>query len=101
MSYKPKLSKGYSSYGADMGRRNVLPDDTDAPIKLHMQRLKWVDGDYDAGGAYWGNGRNGENIYWAHGEDAENQVELFVRASSRSGAKQLIRVTLPNARFYR
>ena len=26
------------------------------PEKLHLQRLRWVDGDYDTGGAYWGSG---------------------------------------------
>ena len=38
-----KLSKGYSSRGADMGRRDICPDDVDLPIKLRMKRLKWVE----------------------------------------------------------
>lgn len=54
---KLKLKQGCSLIGAQMGRRNELPDDVSAPIKLQMERLRWIDGDYDHGGAYWG--RNG------------------------------------------
>lgn len=93
---KLKLTNACSSRGADMGRPNLLPDDCNAAIKLHLERLKWVDGDYDAGGAYWGNG-SGESIYcgWADG------VRVFVRAEDHDAAKAKVRAFLPAAKFYR
>jgi hypothetical protein len=83
-------------YGAPMGRRNELPDDCEAPVKLNMVRLRWYDGDYDQGGAYWGNS-GGTSIYWA----TSGTIKIFVRAASRDVAKNKVRHTLPNARFYR
>ena len=93
---KLKLTNACSSRGADMGRPNLLPDDCNAAIKLHLERLKWVDGDYDEKGCYWG--RNyGDFIYcgWADG------VQVFVRAISHFAAKTAVRVILPAAKFYR
>jgi hypothetical protein len=92
---KLKLAKAYSQYGADMGRRNVLPDDRKAAIKLHLERLKWVDGDYDQGGAYWGGGSN-DFIYCAYTDG----VQYFVRASNRIAAKELVRVYFTTAKFF-
>ena len=82
--------------GAMMGRRNTLPQDNKAPIKLRMEKLKWVDGDYDAGGAYWGNSGTGD-IYcaWATG------VQIFVRATSRAKAKLKVRGIHSNTTFFR
>lgn len=97
---KLTLPKGYSQYGAQMGRPDQMPVNQNAPIKLQMERLKWVDGDYDQSGAYWGGG-NGDWIYCAHGEDAEVAVKVFVRAVSREHAKTLVRKSLPFASFYR
>ena len=95
-----KLPNVFSKYGAPMGRRNSLPDDTDLPIKLRMIRLKWVDGDYDEGGAYWGyNGCN--SVYWANGDGPDENHDVFVRAMNRRDAKAAVREILPNARFYR
>jgi hypothetical protein len=93
------LPNGSSKYGAQHGRQNVLPDNPGQPIKLHMERLRWVDWDYDQWGAYWGSGP-GDHIYCAYGEDEENQVYVFVRARSRFGAKRAVRESLPNAKFY-
>lgn len=94
------LEKGYSARGAQMGRRDELPDDPEQPIKLQMERLRWVDRDYDQGGAYWG--QNGCNhVYCAFGEDGQKQVRVFARAMNRTDAKKLVREKLPNARFYR
>lgn len=70
--------KGCSRYGAQMGRRNIIGE----PQKLHLQRIDYVDGDYDAGGAYWGSG--GGPLYCAFSKD-ETTI-IFVRASSRKNA---------------
>lgn len=92
--------------GACMGRSNTLPPTpkTDAP-KLRLVRLKWVDGDYDEGGAYWGNTR-GTWIYRAVAVlpvDAQKwfgHVEIFVRATGRTHAKIFVREIVPNATFF-
>ncbi len=94
------LRSGCSTRGADMGRISILPEDLAAPIRLSLVRLRWVDGDYDPGGAYWGR-RPGEWIYRAVGDDAAGVVEIFARAQSRAEAKGKIRALVPGARFYR
>jgi len=81
--------------GAQMGRPNILPQDIKAAIKLQMVRLKWIDGDFDAGGAYFGGGR-GDFIYCAYAAG----VQIFVRSANRNDAKAEIRAFLPNARFF-
>jgi hypothetical protein len=93
---KLKLTNACSSRGADMGRPNLLPDDCNAAIKLHLERLRWVDGDYDAGSAYWGGG-SGDSIYCGHTVG----VQVFVRAKNHNAAKAEVRTTLPAAKFYR
>jgi len=82
--------------GSQMGRRNILPPDVTAPIKLQMERLKWVGYDYDQGGAYWGR-TNGDFIFCAWKDDAQ----VFVQAKNRTQAKQLVREHFPKAKFYR
>lgn len=89
-----------------MGRRNSVPPDrfTIAP-KMRLVRLRWVSGDYDQGGAYWGNS-GGTSIYQARGENplaAEPQdeiCEVFVRASNRAAAKVAVREFFPKATFH-
>ena len=95
-----KLPNASSPRGAAMGRPNILPTNRGVNIKLRMERLRWVDGDYDSGGAYWGGGRG--FIYCAQGErDGEDlAVEVFTRAGTRAEAKANVREILPNARFY-
>lgn len=85
-----------------MGRADTLPDDPAAPVRLSLVRLRWVDGDYDAGGAYWG-GVPGTWIFRAIGDadDGETVAELYVRASSRAEAKARILRRVPGATFYR
>jgi len=75
-----KLSKGYSSWGAQMGRQNM-------PVsgKCHLQRMRMYDGAYDCEGAYWG---CGEPLYVC--QDAEMN-QFFIRAKHRSDAKELVR----------
>lgn len=95
--------------GSQMGRRNRLPDDTSEPCKLHIQRLKLVDGGcYDQGGAYWGAPENLYLAFTAHMVysptlnrfEAIPNLQVYLRASSRHEAKQKVRATLPNAIFY-
>jgi len=92
-----KLSKVSSKYGAPMGRWNTLPENQSLSCKLHLEKLRWVDGDYDQGGAYWG---HGTDIYRAYGDVGEVATEVFVRAANREEAKTLVRDHLPAARFY-
>lgn len=85
---KRKLEKLSCKHGSPMGRANHIPEDIETYLltgKLHLVRLKWVDGDYDEGGAYWGN--SGDYIYWAYGETATEQIDIFVRATDRNDAK--------------
>lgn len=100
----PTLQKGYDQRGASMGRPNTLPEiPTQYPVKLHMYALRWVDGDYDEGGAYWGH-VHGDHIYRAYGETSHlENVEVFVRAKSRDEAKeQIARLLAPTpVKFYR
>ena len=70
-----------SSRGAQMGRRNIVGD---TPTKLHLQAVDFIDGDYDAGGAYWG--YNGVTRLWcAFSKDGTTRV--FTRALKRHEAK--------------
>lgn len=101
---KPWLEEG-ATYGYDekgnrhcrgsmMGRRIILPDDPEASIKLRMEHLRFVDGCYDQGGAYWGAPCD---LYCAYGEEG---VQVFVRAINRQGAKNKVRESIPGARFF-
>jgi hypothetical protein len=86
-----------------MGRADFLPDDPNQPIRLSVVRLRFVDGDYDQGGAYWGNS-GGTYIYRAVGDSpgsVDPVVELYVRARSRLEARALIAASIPGAKFYR
>lgn len=94
-----KLSNGSSPWGAQMGRRNQISE-PHYPVKFHLRQLRWVDGDYDQGGAYWGNS-GGTSIYHAWGDGAEFEQEVFARATNRYEAKQEILRLFPNAKFYR
>ncbi len=109
MLSKLTLPSGSSARGADMGRPSLYPEDRNAPIKLQMERLRWVDGDYDQRGAYWG-GNAGKSygeythIYCAFVGDGVSldhpSIRIFVRAKDRTDAKKQIRQQLPKARFY-
>lgn len=113
MKSKLVLPHGSSKYGAQMGRRNVLLADLgdiyadpEAKVKLRMERLRWVSGDYDQWGAYWGGGaqRDAEgNYYRDYIYCAWNEagVRVFVRARNRDDAKALVLEELPGATFYR
>lgn len=86
-----------SAAGAPMGRANSIID-TDFPVAFEFERLRWVDGDYDEGGAYWGY-ENGTHIYRFSGESEEWVEQVFVRAASLEQAKNEVLKSYPNARF--
>ncbi len=98
-----KLPNASSRYGASMGRSNYIPLDNASVKKLHLIKLQWIDGDYDNGGAYWGNS-GGTNIYWAYENSKESDndsiAEIFIRAKSRKDAREQVIATFPNAKFY-
>lgn len=94
----PKLSIGYSQYGADMGRRKSTPDDRQERIRFRLVRMYLDSGGYDEGGAYWG---HGDPLYRAFGEGPVGVNELFVRGKTRDEAKAKIREYFPNASFWR
>lgn len=117
---KLKLPKGTTGFfnernewictGSQMGRRNVLPDNANTPCKLHLQRLKLMDGGcYDSGGAYWGAPQTMWIAFTAHHVYSPIQaktelipnLQVYVRADHRGQAKQKVRKELPQARFYR
>ena len=77
------------TYGAPMGRRNVLPS---GKVKLRLCRAIWTDGGYDQGGAYFGatplfdddgNLSKYDYIYCAYNISG---VRIYVRASTRREA---------------
>jgi hypothetical protein len=82
-------------YGAPMGRQQWC-ESPDA--KVHLFRVRFVDWDYDDGGAYWG-GFSSPPLYCARDEDGG--VQLFRRAENREDAKAQLRVVHPSLRFYR
>ncbi len=112
---KPRLvlESGVTNRGARYGRPNILPANENQDIKLRMEKLRWVDGDYDQFGAYWGR-TSGKNIFCAYSEEKVmwrsnwdssiqsevRRVEIFVAAPNRAEAKKEIRSILPKARFY-
>ena len=93
MTTLPNVS---SKYGAPMGRSDSYPDDRNAAIALEIERLIWVDGDYDQGGCYWGH-VEGDYIWRFTGSDGENRVEVFIRARTEAEALAKLGEDLPNA----
>jgi len=85
--------------GSTMGRRSWRGRDSETPVKCYLKKLKWVDGDYDEQGAYWGY-TPGTNIYWANFDIGDTNEDIFVRASSRDDAKAQVRARLPKATFF-
>ena len=88
-----------SPRGAPMGRSNTVTD-ADFPVKFRLERMRLVDGDYDNGGAYWG-GYPSDPMWVAWGMAEDEEQELFVRAKTRDEAKEFVKETFINARFWR
>lgn len=80
-----------SKYGAPMGRSPY----TTPTGKVHLERVRFYDGDYDKGGAYWGSG--GSALYCAWNESGA----LYVRALNRNAAKALLLTSYRNLKFFR
>lgn len=89
---KPFQAPVGSKYGAPMGRHDKILGD---PVKLHLQRVRFVDGDYDEGGAYWGGG--GKPLYCAW----NTYFCVFRRAHDRAHAKVLITQEFCDVTFLR
>lgn len=80
-------TKGCSARGARMGRASDLPNDCKGTLDIRRVHL---DGDYDAGGAYWGGGQGTLPLFCVF--DADNRVS-YVRATDIDAAK----ATFPGA----
>lgn len=80
-------TKGYSQYGASMGRRSDLPQDTDDRLEIH--RVPIDQGGYDSGGAYWGLGKP---LFCVSDEEGRTS---YLRARDAADAKR----EFPNARW--
>lgn len=91
--------------GSQMGRANRIPSGAiEQPVKMRLQRLPFVGGDYDRWGAYWG----GPATVWISESadvvefgDSLQTVQIFVRADCRTEARQKVTEMIPTARFYR
>ena len=82
----------------DRGDRGPRDDN----YKFHLQRIIFVDGDYDKAGTYWGGGRGTEPLYgFMCCDDEDGLVRGFVRAWNRADAKTKVKSEYPNARFYK
>lgn len=64
--------------------------------KVHLRFVRFVDGDYDQGGAYWGGG--GSPLFCAWDEEGR---EVYLRAASREAAKDKLLSKNPALKFYR
>ena len=103
MSMRLKLEYIPAKYGAQMGRPNHLPVNQNERIKLHLEKIPMVDGDYDSGSVYWGK-VDGLDMYvaWRDLNPTVNQaVRVYVKTASRRAAKAEVRELLPFAAFYR
>ncbi len=84
--------KGYSQYGASMGRRSS----GELCGKISLQRVRLDSGGYDKGGAYWG---TGTPLWYAEDQDGNNK---YFRAPTREAAKdKLIKECKGITSFYR
>lgn len=89
---RPELTKGYSQYGAQVGRGSDKGDEESR--KMYLRAIGPDSGGYDEQGAYWG---SGPAVYWA----TDGEVDYFTRQYSREDAKEAVLEEFPNARFFR
>jgi len=96
---KLKADNAVTQRGVAMGRAAWgLEEHRNRPIMMYVQRVKFVNGDYDLGGAYWG-GHPSEPLFCAWAENVDARV--FVRAKNRSLAKRKVKKHFVNAKFFR
>lgn len=84
-------NKGYSERGASMGRWSQTEG---KPECLYLQRMRFVDGAYDTGGAYWGGGNPMWCAFSPDTTDNEFTIRVFTRAANREEAKANVLATL-------
>lgn len=86
-----------NKYGANKGRRN---QNEGKPEPLYLQRVRFVDGDYDTGGAYWG---GGFRLYCGFSTVEESinctPIMIFVRGKDHKEAKQNVLKEVKNRGF--
>jgi hypothetical protein len=81
-----------------MGRYSYHAEDKVAYAgKLHIRRIRLVDGDYDTNGTYFGGG--GNPLYWCASPD--NTIDFMLRAVDRGDACRQVRAQYPNAKIVR
>ena len=71
-----------SRAGAPMGRQSDPVEDFSGPV--HLERVPMVDGDYDAGGAYWGGGKPVYCVW-----DDEGHASYFRARDSNEARREL------------
>lgn len=87
-----------SKYGAPMGRCNItemVTIDHEDAIRFRVEKIRWSDGGYDQGGAYWGAGLP---VYLAVHENGDDYIRRSYRARSRQDAITQLRAEFPNAK---
>ncbi len=77
---KPFERNVSNKFGAPMGRRS---DEIPAGARVQLAKVPMVDGDYDAGGAYWGGGTVPLWCAWT-----DEGLAAYERASSRTAARE-------------
>lgn len=87
---KPYEVKVDSKYGARMGRRSDISAALNGRC-VHVDRVKFVDGDYDKGGAYWGGGRDSDPVFCAYSDDEYERVVYYFRTSDLRKARRIIK----------
>ena len=93
-TYAPQGYHGDWKRGAPLGRYARQPFKTPAG-RLTLQRIRINNQGYDPQGAYWG---TGDPLYWCASDDGT--LDWTFRAASREAAKDKVRETYPDARFY-
>lgn len=94
----PPLTDVSSARGAPMGRPNQHasePRDQLRPV-LALVRLRFEDGDYDEGGAYWG---APATVWRVYGEAADEVIDFYLRAANREAAETAALQEYPLAAF--
>ena len=82
--YHPAFPPVSCTYGAPMGRRNEHPEPGEPVGRVHLRRIRWTDGAYDEGGAYWG---MGEPVYCAW---SRSGFRYYFRALNRGEAQRTV-----------
>ena len=85
------LSHVGGARGAPMGRPTIQEDPA---AKCRLFKVRFIDGCYDIGGAYWG---GPADLYCATGAG----FQTFTRAKNRAAARSQILERFPELTFYR